>query len=112
LLAAPYLDFIGSAREPSGIGGGRNSDSERECRISTHSGLTSDQNVDFNRAAGKDRAMKKQTITIAGSPGSGKSSTAKAIAAVLGFQHFSSGDFFRQLAVERGQSIEAMNISA
>lgn len=57
-------------------------------------------------------AMKKQIITLAGSPGSGKSSTAKAIAADLGFQHFSSGDFFRQLAVERGQSIEAMNISA
>ena len=56
--------------------------------------------------------MKKEIITIAGSPGSGKSSTAKAIAAVLGFQHFSSGDFFRQLAVGRGQSIEAMNISA
>ena len=56
--------------------------------------------------------MKKQIITLAGSPGSGKSSTAKAIAADLGFRHFSSGDFFRQLAVERGQSIEAMNISA
>jgi cytidylate kinase len=78
----------------------------------TSARLDSDQNVDFIRAAGKDRAMKKQIITIAGSPGSGKSSTAKAIAAVLGFQHFSSGDFFRQLAVERGQSIEAMNISA
>ena len=56
--------------------------------------------------------MKKQIITIAGSPGSGKSSTAKAIASALGFRHFSSGDLFRQLAVERGESIEAMNISA
>lgn len=56
--------------------------------------------------------MKRQIITIAGSPGSGKSSTAKAVAAALGFQHFSSGDLFRQLAVERGESIEAMNISA
>jgi cytidylate kinase len=56
--------------------------------------------------------MKKQIITIAGSPGSGKSSTAKAVASVLGFRHFSSGDLFRQLAVERGESIEAMNISA
>src|SRR5262249_44650744 len=56
--------------------------------------------------------MKKQIITIAGSPGSGKSSTAKAVASALGFRHFSSGDLFRQLAVERGESIEAMNISA
>ena len=56
--------------------------------------------------------MKKQIITLAGSPGSGKSSTAKALAAALGYQHFSSGDLFRQLAVQRGQSIEAMNISA
>jgi cytidylate kinase len=56
--------------------------------------------------------MKRQIITIAGSPGSGKSSTARAIAAALGFRHFSSGDLFRQLAVERDESIEAMNISA
>jgi CMP/dCMP kinase len=56
--------------------------------------------------------MKKAIITIAGSPGSGKSSTAKAVAAALGFRHFSSGDRFRQLAAARGESIEAMNISA
>ncbi|HEX3412244.1 MAG TPA: cytidylate kinase family protein, partial [Stellaceae bacterium] len=48
----------------------------------------------------------------AGSPGSGKSSTAKALAAALQYRHFSSGDVFRQLAAERGESIEAMNISA
>jgi cytidylate kinase len=56
--------------------------------------------------------MRKQIITIAGSLGSGKSSTARAVASTLGFRHFSSGDLFRQLAVERGESIEAMNISA
>jgi len=56
--------------------------------------------------------MKRQIITIAGMLGSGKSSTARAVASALGFQHFSSGDLFRQLAVERGESIEAMNISA
>jgi cytidylate kinase len=56
--------------------------------------------------------MRKQIITIAGSLGSGKSSTARAVASALGFRHFSSGDLFRQLAVERGVSIEAMNISA
>ena len=56
--------------------------------------------------------MKREIITVAGSPGSGKSSTAKALAAALGFRHFSSGDRFRQLAAARGESIEAMNISA
>jgi cytidylate kinase len=56
--------------------------------------------------------MKKPIITLAGSPGSGKSSTARAVAAGLGFRHYSSGDLFRQLAAERGESIEAMNISA
>jgi cytidylate kinase len=56
--------------------------------------------------------MKKEIITVAGSPGSGKSSTAKALAAALGYRHFSSGDQFRRLAAARGESIEAMNISA
>ncbi|MGA7261911.1 MAG: cytidylate kinase family protein [Stellaceae bacterium] len=56
--------------------------------------------------------MKKDVITIAGSLGSGKSSTAKAVASALGFRHFSSGDLFRRIAAERGESIEAMNISA
>ena len=56
--------------------------------------------------------MKSEIITIAGSLGSGKSSTARAVAAALGFCHFSSGDLFRRLAAERGESIEAMNISA
>src|SRR5260370_28771362 len=56
--------------------------------------------------------MKKNIITIGGLLGSGKSSTAKAVASALGFRHFSSGDLFRQIAAERGESIEAMNISA
>jgi len=56
--------------------------------------------------------MKKKIITIAGAIGSGKSSTAKAIAAQLGFKHFSSGDLFRSIAAERGLSIEALNLSA
>jgi CMP/dCMP kinase len=56
--------------------------------------------------------MKREIITVAGSPGSGKSSTAKALATAFGYRHFSSGDLFRQLAAERGESIEAMNISA
>ncbi len=56
--------------------------------------------------------MAREIVTVAGSPGSGKSSTARALAELLGFRHFSSGDLFRQLAAERGELIEAMNISA
>ena len=56
--------------------------------------------------------MKRELITIAGSLGSGKSSTAKAVAQALGYRHFSSGDLFRKIAAERGESVEATNISA
>lgn len=56
--------------------------------------------------------MKKELITIAGSLGSGKSSTAKAVASALGYRHFSSGDLFREIATKRGESVEATNLSA
>ena len=56
--------------------------------------------------------MKKQIITIAGLPGSGKSSTAKGVAAKLGYEHFSSGDLFRKMAAERGVTIEQINETA
>jgi CMP/dCMP kinase len=47
---------------------------------------------------------KKLIVTIAGKPGSGKSSTAKAVASELGYQHFSSGDLFRAIGKEHGIS--------
>lgn len=53
--------------------------------------------------------MKKEIITICGSLGSGKSSTAKNVAQILNFRHFSSGDFFRQAGIELGLSITEMN---
>ncbi len=53
--------------------------------------------------------MKKEIITICGGLGSGKSSTAKLVAKELGFQHFSSGDFFRQVGIELGLSINELN---
>jgi CMP/dCMP kinase len=46
----------------------------------------------------------KHIITIAGRPGSGKSTVAKEVAAQLGFRHFSSGDLFRKLARQSGVS--------
>jgi len=56
--------------------------------------------------------MKKEIITINGRLGSGKSSTAKQIAKELGYIHFSSGDFYRQAALEMGLSITEINIRA
>lgn len=55
---------------------------------------------------------KKRIITIAGRPGSGKSTTAKAVAEKLGFEHFSSGDLFRALGKERGVNVLQANLSA
>lgn len=53
--------------------------------------------------------MRKQIITIAGALGGGKSSTAKLVAKELQYRHFSSGDLFRQVAQERGVTIEQIN---
>ena len=52
---------------------------------------------------------KKEIITIAGANGSGKSSTAKKIAEILGFKHFSSGDFMRQIAKENNMTLEELS---
>ena len=56
--------------------------------------------------------MKRSIITIAGAIGSGKSSTAKRVAAELRYRHFSSGDLFRAIAKERGFTIEQINTRA
>lgn len=56
--------------------------------------------------------MKKHIITIAGRPGSGKSSTAKTVASKLGYDHFSSGDLFRSLAKEFGTDVMQANTKA
>jgi len=53
--------------------------------------------------------VKKEIITICGGLGSGKSSTAKGVAQALGFEHFSSGDFFRQVGLELGLSVTETN---
>lgn len=49
--------------------------------------------------------MKTEIITIAGKPGSGKTTTANEVARLLGYTRFSSGDFMRQMAKDRGMSI-------
>jgi len=48
---------------------------------------------------------KKHIITIAGGPGSGKSTTAKAVAEKLGYDHFSSGDLFRAIMKDLGYDV-------
>jgi cytidylate kinase len=48
---------------------------------------------------------KKHIITIAGSLGSGKSSTAKMIANILKYEHYSTGDFMRSIAESKGISL-------
>lgn len=55
---------------------------------------------------------KKEIITITGTLGSGKSSTADLVAKKLGFGRFSSGDFMRRLAVEMGISLNELNLKA
>ena len=55
---------------------------------------------------------KKEIITIAGVPGSGKSSTADNVAKALGFQRFSSGDFMRKIALDRGISLNELSTQA
>lgn len=57
-------------------------------------------------------AQKKHIITIAGRPGSGKSTTAKLVAERLSFQHFSSGDLFRKIAKEQNVDLMQANLSA
>lgn len=48
---------------------------------------------------------KKHIITIAGKLGSGKSSTAKRVADILDYTHYSTGDFMRSIADERKVSL-------
>ena len=55
---------------------------------------------------------KKHIITIAGKPGSGKSTASKGVAKRLEFQHFSSGDFFRAIGKERGIDVFQTNLIA
>lgn len=54
---------------------------------------------------------KKHIITITGKPGSGKSTTSKAVAAELSYRHFSSGDLFRSIGKERGINVLQANLS-
>ncbi len=56
--------------------------------------------------------IKKHIITIAGKLGSGKSSTAKMVAKMLDYKHYSTGDFMRSIANEKGISLADLSIIA
>lgn len=58
-----------------------------------------------------DKLSKKHIITITGKPGSGKSTTSKAVAVELGYRHFSSGDLFRSIGADRGITVLQANLS-
>jgi CMP/dCMP kinase len=51
-------------------------------------------------------------LTVSGPAGSGKSTTAAALADALGYEHVSGGDVFRELAEERGMSLSEFNALA
>jgi len=48
-------------------------------------------------------------ITISGTPGSGKSTVAKALAGKLGLKYYSVGDFRREAAAKKGMTINEYN---
>ncbi|RME54226.1 hypothetical protein D6777_04480 [Candidatus Woesearchaeota archaeon] len=53
---------------------------------------------------------KKNQITIGGVPGAGKTTTAKKLAKILGYNFYSVGDFRRKIAVEKfGTDINTLN---
>jgi len=53
--------------------------------------------------------QKRHLITISGKPGSGKSSTARQLSKLLGYQRFYSGAVVREIANRRGISLGQLN---
>jgi cytidylate kinase len=49
------------------------------------------------------------TVAVSGPPGSGKTTYAKRLAEELGLEYYSAGRIFRELAREKGMSIEELN---
>jgi CMP/dCMP kinase len=60
----------------------------------------------------EQQIQKLSIITLAGQPGSGKSTTSKAVASQLGYRHFSSGDMFRSIGASMGLDVLHTNLAA
>lgn len=56
--------------------------------------------------------MHKEIITITGTLGSGKSSTADRVAQELGYRRFSSGDFMRKIALDMNMTVNELSTVA
>lgn len=48
-------------------------------------------------------------VTISGALGSGKSTIAKMLAEIIGFKHYSTGDFMRKMAVKKGVTFQQLS---
>lgn len=59
-----------------------------------------------------DPAPKKHIITLAGPPGSGKTTASKKLARQLDYDFFYSGDLFREIVKERGYELQEGNLAA
>ena len=56
--------------------------------------------------------MKKQIITIAGKPGSGKSTTTKLVSSLLNYKNYSSGKFMREIAKKHKVTLNEISLMA
>lgn len=53
--------------------------------------------------------MQVRSVCITGAPGAGKSTVAKAVAARLDLQHYSTGDLARRIAEQNGEAKKALD---
>jgi cytidylate kinase len=58
---------------------------------------------------GMQHIPKRHIITLGGLPGSGKSTIKQLLAERLGYKMFSTGDFVRELAIDRNMTLEEFN---
>lgn len=59
-----------------------------------------------------DKCKEKIVIAVSGAPGSGKTTLAKNLADALGLRYVSSGKLFRQMAADKGLSLEEFSALA
>jgi predicted cytidylate kinase len=65
--------------------------------------------TEYSARVPKVHTRKKQIVTVAGTPGSGVSTVARLVAEKLHYQHFSTGNLFRKIAIANNISMEQLN---